>query len=81
MKIRQPESPMSPIGFEVRDLTWRVARRSAGNGACVEVAAAGLGVLVRDSKDQSGPFMQYPRNAWRVFLADAKKGHLDPDSL
>jgi len=72
---------MSPIGFEIRDLNWRTARRSAGNGACVEVAAANLRVLVRDSKDQSGPVVQYPGNAWQAFLAAAKKGHLDPDFL
>jgi hypothetical protein len=68
---------MSPIGLELRDLNWRTARRSAGNGACVEVAAANLHVLVRDSKDQDGPVMQYPGHSWKAFLSDAKKGHLD----
>jgi hypothetical protein len=68
---------MSPIGLELRDLNWRTARRSAGNGACVEVAAANLRVLVRDSKDQDGPVVQYSGDAWRAFLANAQKGHLD----
>ena len=68
---------MSPIGLELRDLNWRTARRSAANGACVEVAAANLHVLVRDSKDQDGLVMQYPGHAWKAFLSDAKKGHLD----
>ena len=68
---------MSPIGLELRDLNWRTARRSAGNGACVEVAAANLHVLVRDSKDQDGPVMQYPGHSWKAFLSEAKKGHLD----
>jgi hypothetical protein len=68
---------MSPIGLELRDLNWRTARRSAGNGACVEVAAANLRVLVRDSKDQDGPVMQYSGDAWRAFLTNAQKGHLD----
>ena len=72
---------MSPIGVEARDLGWRTARRSAGNGACVEVATADLRVLVRDSKDQNGPVVQYPGSAWQAFLADAKKGHLDPGFL
>ena len=72
---------MSSISVEIRDLSWRTARRSAGNGACVEVAATNLRVLVRDSKDQSGPVMQYPGNAWQAFLADTKKGHLDLDFL
>lgn len=72
---------MSPIGLEPRDLSWRTARRSAGNGACVEVAAAHRRVLVRDSKDQDGPVVQYPQGAWQAFLANAKKGQLDLDCL
>jgi hypothetical protein len=72
---------MSMLDREVSNLQWRKARRSVNNGACVEVAAASLRVLVRDSKDQSGPVVQYPGNAWQAFLAAAKKGHLDPDFL
>ncbi len=72
---------MSPIGLELRDLNWRTARRSAGNGACVEVAAAHRHVLVRDSKDQDGPVMQYPSGTWQAFLAEAKTGRLDLDCL
>jgi hypothetical protein len=68
---------MSPISLELRDLNWRTARKSAGNGACVEVATVNLHVLVRDSKDQDGPVMQYPGGAWQAFLANAQKGHLD----
>lgn len=61
---------------EVHDLQWRKARRSAGNGACVEVASAGSRILVRDSKDQDGPMVGYPAGSWRVFLSDVKKGRL-----
>lgn len=68
---------MSPIGLDPRDLSWRTARRSAGNGACVEVATARRHVLVRDSKDQDGPVVQYPSDAWQTFLANARKGRFD----
>ena len=68
---------MSPIGLEPRDLSWRTARRSAGNGACVEIATARRHVLVRDSKDQDGPVVQYPPGAWQTFLANARKGQFD----
>jgi hypothetical protein len=51
--------------------------RSAGNGACVEVATARRHVLVRDSKDQDGPVVQYPSGAWQTFLANARKGQFD----
>jgi hypothetical protein len=40
-------------------LQWRKARRSVGNGACVEVARADGRVLVRDSRNQDGPVVPY----------------------
>ena len=70
---------MSPISLELHDLGWRTARRSAGNGACVEVAATSRYVLVRDSKDQDGPVIQYPGSAWQAFLGTARKGRFDLD--
>ena len=72
---------MSPNRLNIGNLGWRTARRSAGNGACVEVAASDLYVLIRDSKDQNGPVIQYSGSAWRVFLAHAKAGQFRSDSL
>ena len=72
---------MSLGNLDIADLQWRKARRSANNGACVEVAAAGLRVLVRDTKDQDGPVMRYSSNAWRAFLAHAKADRFHPESL
>jgi hypothetical protein len=63
--------------FEVSDLKWRTARRSAGNGACVEVAPAPGSILVRDSQDQGGPVVQYSGDSWYAFLCAAKKGQYD----
>jgi hypothetical protein len=68
---------MSLGDLEISNLQWRKARRSANNGACVEVTPANLRVLVRDSKNQGGPVMQYSRSAWRAFLHDTKKGTFD----
>jgi hypothetical protein len=67
--------------LEVGGLRWRTARRSAGNGACVEVAPAAGTVLIRDSKDREGPVVQYSGDSWRVFLGAAKKGHFDLECL
>ncbi|WP_433392518.1 DUF397 domain-containing protein [Micromonospora sp. KLBMP9576] len=53
------------------DLTraqWRTSTRSVGNGNCVEVAAAGDRVAVRDSKDRPGPVLAFPAPAWRAFV-------------
>lgn len=58
-------------------LAWRKARRSMGNGACVEVAAAGRGIFVRDSKDPRTVVLGYPAGAWRSFLSSAKRGGFD----
>ena len=58
-------------------LDWRKARRSMGNGDCVEVASASVGVFVRDSKNPSAASLGYPAIAWRSFLLSAKQGNFD----
>jgi uncharacterized protein DUF397 len=72
---------MSLNGLEDNNFQWRKAKRSAGNGACVEVGPANGQIFIRDSKDQSGPVMRYPGVSWREFLADVKKGQFDLDRL
>jgi len=61
--------------FELRQLTWRKAQRSMNNGECVEVAPANGKIFVRDSKNPRGPALEYPADAWRNFLIEAKRGH------
>jgi len=70
---------MSTNNLYIADLSWRKARRSANNGACVELASVGGRVLVRDSKDENGPVMGYPGAAWRIFLGAAKTGRFDSE--
>jgi hypothetical protein len=50
-------------------IVWRTSSYSANGSACVEVAPAPAGVLVRDSKDPEGPTLAVPTTAWRTFLA------------
>jgi hypothetical protein len=57
---------------ESRQLEWRKARRSQGNGDCVEIASADGRIAVRDSKDPLGPMLTYPADAWRSFLVATK---------
>ena len=61
------------------NLEWRKARRSANNGACVELAPAAGQILIRDSKDQTGPVIAYSQYSWRLFVSSAKTGYFDPE--
>ncbi|WP_422737473.1 DUF397 domain-containing protein [Micromonospora sp. WMMD729] len=56
---------------------WRTSTRSTDSGGnCVEVADNLPGVvLVRDSKDRSGPVLTFSPSAWTDFLtAHASRG-------
>lgn len=57
---------------------WRKSSRSGGDsGQCVEVAALGRRVGLRDSKDPHGPVLSFSTDAWRAFAARVKAGRLD----
>jgi predicted secreted Zn-dependent protease len=58
------------------DLTWRRSR-SCNSGACVEVAASGEMVLIRDSKAPGGPALSYTAAEFKAFIAGAKNGDFD----
>jgi hypothetical protein len=45
---------------------WRVSSHSGSQGGnCVEVAGSGSRVLVRDTKDRTGPVLAISASAWR----------------
>lgn len=55
------------------DLVWFKSSYSGGEGgACVEVAEMVDAVLVRDSKDKSGPRLAFSPTAWRSFVEFAQ---------
>ena len=56
---------------------WRKAKRSIGNGDCVEIAPADGSIAVRDSKDQAGPVLCYSTDTWKMFLYRAGRGDFD----
>lgn len=55
---------------------WRKSRRSAGNGACCEVAACTCGrprVLVRDSELAASPVLAFGSETWAEFTSAVKR--------
>jgi uncharacterized protein DUF397 len=46
---------------------WRKSSRSSEASNCVEVAFTPA-VAVRDSKNATGPTLDYPRGTWSAFL-------------
>jgi hypothetical protein len=63
---------MSPEGPETSELQWRKARRSANNGACIELAPANGQIAVRDSKNPGGTWLRYSAQSWREFIGTIK---------
>jgi Domain of unknown function (DUF397) len=52
---------------------WRKSTYSGSNGGgCVEVAGHGRSVLVRDTRDRSGPVLRFGPVAWRRFTGRVK---------
>jgi hypothetical protein len=58
-------------------LIWRKSTTSGSSGECVEIAARGWSVLVRDSRDRHGPMLTFDRSDWRVLLTRIKNGAHD----
>jgi predicted secreted Zn-dependent protease len=54
-------------------LYWRRSRQCSA-GSCVEVAATGEAILVRDSKNLDVPPLAFTRAEWEAFVAGVKAG-------
>lgn len=58
-----------------QSLTWRKSTASGGTGGeCIEVAAAASSVLIRDSRDRSGPVLAVSAPGWAEFLDRIRSG-------
>ena len=59
----------------IRVTGWRTSSYSGSQGGnCVEVAAHGRRVLVRDTKQAgAGPVLRFPAEAWRKFADQVKR--------
>ena len=58
-------------------LSWRKSTRSGAAGHCVEVATVPTTVLMRDSKDVTGPVLSFGRTQWTGFVDGVRAGEFD----
>jgi predicted secreted Zn-dependent protease len=56
---------------------WRKSGRSGSNGQCTEVLYTGELVLVRDSKDRTGPVLTFTPEEWQAFLDGVRRREFD----
>lgn len=63
-------------------IRWRKSSRSSGTAenSCVEIAAMGRAIAVRDSKDPDGPRLHFEMPAWSTFLGAVKADGLPTGS-
>ncbi|MGQ0778913.1 MAG: DUF397 domain-containing protein [Pseudonocardiales bacterium] len=61
-------SSYSSNGDACVEVGWHTSSHSSNGGTCVEVAPTPQGVLVRDSKDRTGPALTIPTPTWQTFL-------------
>jgi hypothetical protein len=64
-------------GLSTRQLDWIKAKRSYGLGDCVELAADGEMIALRDSKNPAAPYLRFTRSEMAAFLDGARRGEFD----
>ncbi|MFH8450299.1 DUF397 domain-containing protein [Streptomyces fungicidicus] len=52
---------------------WRRSSHSGDSSNCVEIATTPATVLIRDSKDTSGPRLGFSPTTWAALLTHIKK--------
>jgi uncharacterized protein DUF397 len=62
------------------EAVWLKSSYSAENG-CVEVAALGDHVGVRDSKDRNGPLLLFTQEEWRAFITGVRNGEFESPNV
>jgi len=57
----------------VQTIRWRRSSHSGDSSNCVEIATTPATVLIRDSKDTSGPRLGFSPTTWAALLTHIKK--------
>jgi Domain of unknown function (DUF397) len=70
------ERGVAVADYEGSTIVWRKSR-SSNSGGCVEVAFPEGSVLIRDSKNKTGPLLSVSPVAWAAFLIRARNSEFD----
>lgn len=62
---------------DLANATWFKSSYSNGTGECIEIAAVGEAVAMRDSKDQSGPTLVFTPGEFNAFVRGAVDGEFN----
>jgi hypothetical protein len=68
---------MTDMPADADDLDWLKSRLSMASGACVELAAVGDLIALRDSKNPHMPAFYFSRPEMFAFLDGAKREEFD----
>jgi Domain of unknown function (DUF397) len=61
-------------------IPWRKSTASAASN-CAEVAFVGDSILLRHSRNPSGPVLSFSQVEWAAFLAGARGGEFDAPTI
>ena len=64
-------------GLESASNAWGKSSASGTSGDCVEVAFVDESVLIRHSRNPSGPMLSFAPSEWRAFLTGTRNGEFD----
>jgi predicted secreted Zn-dependent protease len=68
------------VNADLQSLNWRKSSASGG-GNCVEVAASGDSILIRDTKDRAGAVLTFTENEWKAFIVGVHGEEFTLDTL
>jgi Domain of unknown function (DUF397) len=75
------KSTRSADTFNCVEVAYSKSKRSADSGLCLEVGRCECGcepvIYMRDSKNPTGPVLQFDLRAWDAFVGGAKEGEFD----
>jgi hypothetical protein len=74
---KQRGSDVGNLPQESQSPHWVKSSLSFSNGNCVEVANLPTGVGVRNSRDISGPVLEFTPDEWHAFIGGVHNGEFD----